>query len=72
MPRILRGRWAISSVGTWTFENEIIRIGPKDTNAHTPVFMHLQQYGTGRNDRRSQAAIQRRKQKTLNKRIRKP
>ena len=69
MPRILEERWIIDNVGTWTFENRVIQIADSDKDAHTPVYMHLIQHGTGRYQRRSKDAMARRRQRTYEQRL---
>ena len=53
--------WIIRNVGTWDFEKELIGLRETDTNAHIPIFIHLQQYLTSRSNRRSEEAVERRR-----------
>ena len=65
---LLQEGWIMRNVGTWDFDKtEILYLREHDETAHWPCFVHLQQYLTSRADRRSAAAIEKRRWRGLQK-----
>ena len=68
LPMLLKEGWVMRNVGTWDFDKvEILYLRSKDETAHMPCFVHLHQFLTGRADRRSAAAIEKRRWRAWHK-----
>ena len=68
LPELLNEGWTIRNVGTWQFDHiSLFHLRENDKGTHWPCYIHLHQYMTTRADRRSAAAMAKRRQRGLDR-----